>query len=330
MKFAGSSSGASSDVEPRIAGGIPDVPRWVSEIMGAQSVRMLDGRFGTLRGLIEHVSDASRSLGLTTVRVIDIVSGTPAEFESAVEAAYLQAQAVSADTHAPFPIRIWNFVPGIHDDMGSGLDRYRVFNRGRYRGLSGWFSGPDRFSTQLPTATAVGHNGHDLVLHVLSAQNAGRAVENPRQCPAFRYSTKFGPLPPCFSRATVARVDGRESILIGGTASIRGEETMFEGSLHRQLDELFTNLTSLLNAANEAATEIKNPLAEIHGARIYYRNESDRALIEAEVARKLPLIDSAEWIRADICRRELLVEIEGIAHRPAAVAKSHTQTKGAR
>jgi chorismate lyase / 3-hydroxybenzoate synthase len=150
-------------------------------------------------------------------------------------------------------------------------------------------------------------------VHILSASQPGRPVENPRQCPAFRYSKKYGPLPPAFARATVVRMGALTGVLIGGTASVRGEDTVFAGSLPDQLDELFLNLASLLAAAHEEPTGCGDPLPQICSARVYYPRETDRRRIEAEVRKRLTGARSVEWVHADLCRPDLMVEIEGVA-----------------
>ena len=44
------------------------------------------------------------------------------------------------------------YIPGIHDPMWDGLDRYMVFNAGRYEALSEWFGGRETFATRVASA----------------------------------------------------------------------------------------------------------------------------------------------------------------------------------
>lgn len=303
---------------------MPTVPLWVSSLVNAPNGetrnRVVDGV--TLSATI--LTSPVAGLRLASVHAIDAALATAPGFENATAAAYELARDLLRDTDAPHPIRIWNFVPRIHDRMDDGLDRYKVFNRGRFSALSAWLRGPDHFEVNLPTATAVGHRAHDLLVHILSAPRAGRPVENPRQCPAFRYSTRHGPRPPCFARATVARIDGMDTLMIGGTASIRGEDSMFAGSLADQLDESFLNLASLVTASCEpeaGAHAPDDPLALIRSARVYYTRDSDRAQVVSTVLQRLTRAREIEWVRAGICRPELLVEIEGLASLPTGPDK---------
>src|SRR5260221_165545 len=119
----------------------------------------------------------------------------------------------------------------------------------RVRGLE-VASPPAAFPRALASASAVGTSRGDVVVHCLAAEAAGQPVESPRQVPAYRYSRRFGPMPPCFARATVVRPRGAAPLLmVGGTASIRGEESMHETDLAAQMDETLANLASVVGAA---------------------------------------------------------------------------------
>ena len=127
--------------------------------------------------------------------------------------------------------------------MVDGLDRYMVFNAGRH----------DAYSDQrgaLGTASAVGIKGSDLSIHCLALEEPGTPVENPRQTPAWQYSARYGPLPPCFSRATIVDLAGRRTLLIGGTASVVGEDSRHAGQFDAQVEETLLNLEALIRTAD--------------------------------------------------------------------------------
>lgn len=224
-------------------------------------------------------------------------------------------------THAPaaHPVRLWAFVPDIHARMGPGLDRYMVFNAGRFEAFSDWYGGRDAFPRAIATASAVGVRGDALVLYALALEHPGHPVENPRQVPAYRYSRRFGPLPPCFSRAMV--VDdpalGRRRVLIGGTASIRGEDSLHLGDVTAQIEETFRNLATLIVTATETAGGPPCPeeaaLQRLRAVRVYHPRPQDAPAIRAALAARCPGVTSLEVLGAELCRPELLVEIEGVA-----------------
>jgi chorismate lyase/3-hydroxybenzoate synthase len=238
---------------------------------------------------------------LASARVSDARGLGREVFQAATARAYGQIRSELRALGAVHPVRLWNHIPGIHEPMGDGLDRYMVFNAGRYEALSEWFGGDQAFDTRIASASGVGHQGRDLVIHCLASDRPGRAVDNPRQTAPYRYSRKYGPLPPCFARATRIDAGGQPLVLVGGTASIVGEESVHLGDLARQTEETLTNLATLA------------PLAGYRDVRVYYpepeRLDELRFLLEDA----FPAADRVEWVRADLCRSELLVEIEGIA-----------------
>jgi chorismate lyase/3-hydroxybenzoate synthase len=184
---------------------------------------------------------------------------------------------------------------------GDGLDRYMVFNAGRYAALSEWFGGDQAFDTRVASASGVGHQGCDLVIHCLASDRPGRAVDNPRQTAPYRYSRKYGPLPPCFARATRIESNGKPLVLVGGTASIIGEESVHLGDLPRQTEETLANLATLA------------PLSGYRELRVYYPDPERLDELRGLLDGAFPRAERIEWVRADLCRSELLVEIEGIA-----------------
>jgi hypothetical protein len=255
---------------------------------------------------------------LVSARVFDLDSLAPEAVEAETAAAYSAiAEQVDAAA-ASHPVRFWNYIPNIHRASGRGasgesLDRYMVFNAGRYAACAGWLGGEDAFPRLLATASGVGHDGTDLVIHALSAATPGVAVENPRQVPAYRYSRRYGPRPPCFARATVlapASDHGRTRLLVGGTASVRGEASVHIGDLPAQFKETLENLTALVRAAPGAAATAD--LASFTDVRIYYVRPVDLPALRT-MCDKAFSTTRLEYIRADLCRQDLLVEIEGVA-----------------
>src|SRR5690606_3689470 len=53
------------------------------------------------------------------------------ELESLAAEVYRRIGELLADAGGLAPVRFWNHIPGIGEDIGGGLDRYRVFNQGR-------------------------------------------------------------------------------------------------------------------------------------------------------------------------------------------------------
>ena len=188
----------------------------------------------------------------------------------------------AASAGAPHPLRFWNFIPGILEPMEEEISRYMVFNAGRHRGLRNWFSGLTSFETSLPTATGVGHSGDTLHVYCLAGERKGTPTENRRQRPAYRYSSRYGPFPPCFARAMLIDWTETTTLLIGGTASVRGETSVHRGSVERQLEEAFKNLASLLDDAIRSCGT-RGAAWRIEELRTYFVRAEDEDLIQAAV-----------------------------------------------
>ena len=259
---------------------------------------------------------------LASARVADVPDLTAAEFEQQTFAAYVSiAEQLAGGAHT-HPVRFWNHVPFITDPADAGRDNYMVFNAGRFRAFSDWYGGPARFEREVATASATGHWGRDLVVHCLATDAPGHAVNNPRQVAPYHYSQRFGPLPPCFARATrIASQPAEQAddlLLVGGTASVRGEDSVHVDDLACQCRETYVNLAALVCAATgkRLTPSVKLPrlLACFSDLRVYYPDRAHEREIERSVRECFPNLRRLEMLHADLCRTELLVEIEGVAN----------------
>ena len=190
--------------------------------------------------------------------------------------------------------------------MVDGLDRYMVFNAGRH----------DAYSEQhgaLGTASAVGIKGSDLSIHCLALEEPGTPVENPRQTPAWQYSARYGPLPPCFSRATIVELAGRRTLLIGGTASVVGEDSRHAGQFDAQVEETLLNLEALVRTADGNHRDARAPLHRLVDLRVYVTSAAQAERVRELLVNRCPRARTIAVALAQVCRRELLVEIEGVA-----------------
>jgi chorismate lyase/3-hydroxybenzoate synthase len=229
------------------------------------------------------------------------------QLSNAVAATYRDIGA-AVSSSGLFPVRIWNFVPGIQAPLGTG-DRYMAFNIGRFMAYADWFGNPETFSAQVPTASAVGVAGDTLWIFVLAADVPGQPVENPRQIPAYLYSRRYGIRPPCFARATTLG----DTLLIGGTASILGEDSRHVDRLATQTRETFRNISALIAAAAPVAAACEDPLSALIDLRVHVVDGETAGAVQAILDEVVPHVTDVEFVQADLCRRDLLVEIEGRA-----------------
>jgi chorismate lyase/3-hydroxybenzoate synthase len=223
----------------------------------------------------------------------------------------LYRRLLSGVTRAGFPhvLRIWNYVPRIHD-TASGLERYMLFCKGRSEAFAAHYGAA--FPDRLPAASAVGCPGDALVVHVLSAREPGRHVENPRQLAAYRYPERYGPKSPSFARGTVAGAAWDGAVFVSGTASIVGHESVFHGVPERQAEETMRNVCAVLDRAGVPGRG--GPLGDrLKSLRVYVRFPDQADAIRAAILRSTGTAVPTAWLQAEICREELLVEIEATA-----------------
>lgn len=207
---------------------------------------------------------------------------------------------VTAARREGFPnlLRVWNHVRGINAIDGD-LERYRSFCRGRHDAFASHGYG---LRADLPAASAVGMTSGSLATYFVASRETAEQVENPRQVSAYDYPREYGPRSPSFSRATVSG----SLVFISGTASIVGHESKHHGDIDAQLDETIENI-------DKVATVSGASLEQIIELKVYVRDRNDSERIAARLAKRIAA--PAIFLEADICREELLLEIEAIARR---------------
>jgi chorismate lyase/3-hydroxybenzoate synthase len=147
-----------------------------------------------------------------------------------------------------------------------------------------------------------------LQIYWLAARVRGAALENPRQMSAWRYPREYGPSAPTFARAMRAPTLSPQ-LYISGTAAIVGHVSHHHDDLPAQLDETLTNFASLLEAAGVPVRAHFGSHSVLKG---YVRNGEDAGAVSARLRERLPASTPVLLLNGDICRRELLIEIDGI------------------
>jgi enamine deaminase RidA (YjgF/YER057c/UK114 family) len=102
---------------------------------------------------------------------------------------------------------------------------------------------------------------------------------------------------------------------ISGTASITTSETQHANDLERQTQQTLDNIEALIAADNfrgHGFPSLGATLGDLAIARIYIKRQEDYPQARAICRQRLGELP-AIYVVADICRPELLVEIEGIA-----------------
>jgi chorismate lyase / 3-hydroxybenzoate synthase len=229
-----------------------------------------------------------------------------ADMESVTRSSYLKLDALIRREGYPYWLRVWNYFSGITQGEGEG-ERYRRFNAGRYSavGLSG------SVSQNLPAASALGSDAGGFVLCALAGRRPAAQIENPRQVSAAHYPPRYGLRSPMFARAALVSNDVGAQLLVSGTASIVGHESLHADDPVAQLEETARNFDALIATALTAGkTGAPYSHVSLETLKVYLRTAQDYDRLLPRV-RQLFGTDEPLVLRADICRRDLLVEIEG-------------------
>jgi enamine deaminase RidA (YjgF/YER057c/UK114 family) len=221
-------------------------------------------------------------------------------------------------------IRTWLYLGDIVGPEGA-TQRYKELNRARTDFFANVRFAPARtpegFDPAIyPASTGIGTDNHDVVMSCVAFATERNDIrimplENPQQTAAYDYADHYSPKSPKFSRAMVLSCGSYATIFISGTASITDSESRHNDDVEAQTRQTLDNIEALISAGNLASHGMPGlgaTLDDLAGIRVYIKRPEDyekaRCVCEARLG-ELPAI----YAIADVCRPELLVEIEGIA-----------------
>jgi chorismate lyase/3-hydroxybenzoate synthase len=207
----------------------------------------------------------------------------------------------------PHLLRLWNVLEHINREE-DGLERYRHFCVGRH---AAFMRHRADLAERYPAASAIGSESGGLSVWFVAARNPGNPIENPNQVSAFRYPAQYGPQSPSFSRALVKPWRDGATLFVSGTASITGHETRHAGDLAAQIDRTADNLETLVRAAADASGAAFRLDAATSIMKAYVRRPDDYAPVRDRIAQRLGREAAVLYLRADVCRTALLVEVDG-------------------
>jgi chorismate lyase/3-hydroxybenzoate synthase len=263
-------------------------------------------RYGSANG-IRYADNGQVLFGA----IADDVPADGTGFERRVGQIYDAAFELCQAQGHPHLLRVWNYFPQINQAR-DGLETYQRFCRARALAFQARFG---EFVPRLPSASAIGSHGGRFVLYFIAARAAGLHRENPRQLSAYSYPPQYGPRSPSFARATLYRHAGQELFFISGTASIVGHESMHRGDVCAQLDETLRNIETLIESTGRDEAVRLGGLGDIDFLKVYLRRPADLAPVRARLRERLGEAVQVLYLHGEICRSELLVEIEAVAGR---------------
>lgn len=208
----------------------------------------------------------------------------------------------------PHLLRIWNFFPDINK-VSNSLERYQSFCLGRHEA----FAKLPEFESILPAATAIGTHEGKFTIYFLASTQTGTQIENTRQTSAYHYPKQFGPKSPSFARATLKHWQGASQFFISGTASVVGHETLHEGNVLNQLEETLKNIEALVTRVRDSHHQPIRDLTNLSLMKVYIRHPEHYEIVKEAISQRVGNEMSVIYLQGDICRSNLLLEIEAIA-----------------
>lgn len=206
-------------------------------------------------------------------------------------------------------VRQWNYIERI-TDMDHGRQHYQDFNDARtaFYHETDWADG-------YPAATGIGMQAGGVVIDLDACLNAPtHAIDNPLQIAAHQYTREV--LVGEAKQVTTPKFERAKSvgqhIYISGTAAIRGEETL-ETDIEQQTVATIENIAYLISPDNlhrYGQKEVKE--TALHYIRVYLKEATmlDQA---REVINRYNSVFPIIYTLADVCRDNLLIELEGCA-----------------
>ena len=207
-------------------------------------------------------------------------------------------------------VRQWNYLEEMLDVRNTGCgdsQGYQAFNDVRSVAY-----GRSAFPTGYPAATGIGQRVGGVVIELVAVSLAPRVsvepISNPKQIDAHRYSKDVlvgtpsedlhSTTSPKFERAKRVASSSGEVVFVSGTASILGERTVSPGDVRAQTRTTIENINEVLGG--RALTHL----------RAYVKRPDDIEAVR-EVCRAAFGDIPSLYVEADVCRDDLLVELEG-------------------
>ncbi|HAC22311.1 MAG TPA: endoribonuclease L-PSP [Porphyromonadaceae bacterium] len=216
-------------------------------------------------------------------------------------------------------VRQWNYLERIVD-FENEYQHYQAFNDARTA-----FYATGQWSEGYPAATGIGMQSGGVIVDIDAIKYSKDVlsivpIDNQLQIAAHEYSKRLliseveNKTTPKFERAkAVDFVDDGGVIYISGTAAIRGEESLHNATLKEQLVTTVENIEYLIGDENLNHAGMSDVCTRSYKLlRVYLKH--DKFVTEAKelLQRMFPSLPMS-FLLADVCRDELLIEIEGIA-----------------
>lgn len=229
-------------------------------------------------------------------------------FKVLCEQAYIEMFECLKQTGCIHLLRTWNFFPNITkvSSENQKANNYDLFCQSRLRAMQSC-----KIDNKIyPAATVIGNHKDCLQIYFLASDTPGVAVENPRQISAYNYPVNIEQAQPLFSRGLLKTWGKQTHFYVSGTASIVGYKTLHINNVNAQLNEAINNIETLVTHANDQHGTKLNAQDDLLYMKIYIKRSKDVEQINQVLAARLSSSTPRILLLGDMCRDELLVEIE--------------------
>lgn len=220
-------------------------------------------------------------------------------------------------------VRQWNYIEKITHTFGNDIvkQNYQVFNdvRSSFYGTAGFLNG-------YPSATGIGTVTGGVTIEFIAVTPGYfsiHPIKNPGQTDAHKYSEKVlvgegvlekaGKTTPKFERGKLLKVNNnRGRIYVSGTAAVLGEASAHKKNVEKQTLTTIENINKLLSPANLSVFNVGCDVREktFSYIRTYVKHRADIKRVKT-ICEENFKSENFQYLISDICRDNLLVEIEG-------------------
>ena len=200
-------------------------------------------------------------------------------------------------------VKIWHYIPKLLKNYSNEKTNYSLLCEARENVYKKNYK-----NNNFPAATVIGIKGDKILIYFIAALcNNYETLENKRQTSSYDYPQNIFLEKPMFSRAVKFISPGciNNILAVSGTASIKGYKSVHETEVIKQLNESIENYETFINPKNNNSNISRVYLSE---------SQINKFPQIAEILDRKFNKNNYCLLEGDICREELLIELEGISN----------------
>ena len=189
------------------------------------------------------------------------------------------------------------------------LSWYGPFNQVRTKVFRDLGLISDTSDSNVPASTGIEGTPPDgslCAMDLIAVEGPGiemRPLDSPRQCGA----TKYGSM---FARAMLVSEAAGDTIYVSGTAAIDDAgRTVLLDDLEGQVRHTLDTIDALIGQAGLS-------IRDLTGATVFIKRGGDPEVVRGILEEVAPVLARMPFVEADVCRDDLLFEVDGMAVKP--------------